>query len=437
MSGSKNLLSTSWEFIRPPIRCDEAAGRSAEYNLPTTQDISQHVPRFIEVQRGNIFLSPQPQTSAAAEKIVEKDLDKTANSTIPYRERISELEDAVCRLQKIVYQSQTGFSTAEKELLQQIDEMKKTQATKDRKTIQLCWEHRALQEKFTRQERVLLSLQHENRALHKRILQYEHCLDDVSKRVVNAIIAEDRLRAEFAVLKGRIRDLEVKNTSISSPPARGKDEGYCTMSSGPLLSTLENLPEEPEQWILSDGGHSAEMEDWSLSQEELMEQLDEDEEVNWTIENSNFVLPNFERNCEEFSTLLNEEIIYSESEELACKDFTSDFYKLVNIQPESCKSLIFESDDANKIDSESDAADHSSSVVSDMGQEQLYTCSSSDESTDMNNYQVATPSTSKSGLTTVPERKKRSYFLPKQWQRSSGWRRISIKRNESTSNQGK
>uniref|UniRef100_A0A1B0GKL8 Uncharacterized protein n=1 Tax=Lutzomyia longipalpis TaxID=7200 RepID=A0A1B0GKL8_LUTLO len=324
---SKRMLQL-WEnsIFQPPVRCDEAAGRSAEYNLPTTQDISQHVPRFIEVQRGNIFLSPQPQTSSAAEKIVEKDLDK---------------------------------------------------------------------EKFTRQERVLLSLQHENRALHKRILQYEHCLDDVSKRVVNAIIAEDRLRAEFAVLKGRIRDLEVKNTSISSPPARGKDEGYCTMSSGPLLSTLENLPEEPEQWILSDGGHSAEMEDWSLSQEELMEQLDEDEEVNWTIENSNFVLPNFERNCEEFSTLLNEEIIYSESEELACKDFTSDFYKLVNIQPESCKSLIFESDDANKIDSESDVADHSSSVVSDMGQEQLYTCSSSDESTDMNNYQVATPSTSK------------------------------------------
>ncbi|XP_055701233.1 uncharacterized protein LOC129800678 isoform X3 [Phlebotomus papatasi] len=433
MSGTKNaqqLLSTSWEFIRPPVKNDEA-GRSTDYDL-SSQEISQRPPRYIEVQHGNIFLSSHPQISPT-EKVPEGDLDKVENSSVPYQERISELEDAVCRLQKIVYQSQTGFSTAEKELLEQIENMKKTQMAKDKRTMQICWEHRALQEKFVRQERVLLSLQHENRSLQKRIVQYEHCLDDVSERVVHAIMAEDRLRAEFALLKNRMRDLEVKNTTSGSmgSPARGKDEGYCTMSSGPLPSTLENLPEEPEQWILSDGGHSADMEDWSLSQEELVAQLEEEDSNEWTWRNSQFAPLNMDAKCEEISTLLEEEIVYSESEELPCKDFTSDFYKLVNIQSESCKSLMLEDSDAAKIDSDSDAAEQCSSL-SEMGQEQLCSCSSSDESTEMH-FSAKLPSAQ---ISKSLQEQKRQYAFPKQWRRSFGWRKVPIQTNESTNVEG-
>ncbi|XP_059612552.1 uncharacterized protein LOC132259032 isoform X2 [Phlebotomus argentipes] len=399
----KRKWKTSRE--RPPVRND-GAGKSGEYDL--SSQIS-HQPRYIGVQHGNIFLSPRPQ-SPQVERLPDDDVEKVENSSIPYQERISELEDAVCRLQKIVYQSQTGFSTAEKELLEQIDDMRKTQLAKDRRTMQICLEHRALQERFMRQERVLQCLQNENRSLHKRILQYEHCLDDVSKRVIDAIIAEDRLRAEFAVLKNRIRDLEVKNAAIGSmgSPARGRDEGYCTMSSGPLPSTLENLPEEPEQWILSDGGHSADMEDWSLSQEELVAQLEEDSNE-WTWGNPHL-------------TLLDDEIVYSESEELPCKDFTSDFYKLVSIQSESCKSLTLEDSDG-KIDSDSDVAERGSSM-SELGQEQMFSCSSSDESTTEVHF-------SPKPASDVQEQK-RHYFLPKQWKRSSGWRKVSVQTNEST-----
>lgn len=100
------------------------------------------------------------------------------------------------------------------------------------------------------------------------------------RKVVDAIVAEDNLREEVALLKGRVRDLEAQNAALSASPAKGRDEGYCTMSSGqpqPSNGHLEDLPEEPEQWLLPAEPCSTEMEDWSMSQEELaVITLDED-----------------------------------------------------------------------------------------------------------------------------------------------------------------
>lgn len=115
-------------------------------------------------------------------------------------------------------------------------------------------------------------MQQENRALLTRIRQYEHCLDDVMRKVVDAIVAEDNLREEVSMLKSRVRDLEAQNAALSGSPVKGRDEGYCTMSSGqpqPSNGHLEDLPEEPEQWLLPAEPCSTEMEDWSMSQEEL------------------------------------------------------------------------------------------------------------------------------------------------------------------------
>lgn len=151
----------------------------------------------------------------------------------------------------------------------------------------------------------------ENKHLHQRIIQYEHCLDDVMRKVCSAIVAEDNLRAEVSMLKTRVRDLEKQNAALSagsspssaggecmnagssapSLPARG-DEGYCTMSSGsgvieqqPMQDGhLENLVEEELEHqhqerlhacsllddTIIDESASANIEDWSLSQEELV-----------------------------------------------------------------------------------------------------------------------------------------------------------------------
>jgi len=119
-----------------------------------------------------------------------------------------------------------------------------------------------------------------NRSLLTRIRQYEHCLDDVMRKVVDAIVAEDNLREEVSMLKGRVRDLEAQNAALSASPVKGRDEGYCTMSSGqpqPSNGHLEDLPEEPEQWLLPAEPCSTEMEDWSMSQEELAVMTFDDE----------------------------------------------------------------------------------------------------------------------------------------------------------------
>lgn len=207
-------------------------------------------------------------------------------------------------------------------------------------------------------------LQTENRVLQKRIHQYEKCLDDVTKKVIDAIINEDRLRVEVGVLRDRVLDLEAQTVLPPPPPltngfrsggspAKGRDEGYATMP--PTTSTLENLPEEPEQYLTatcstfnccsSDGiaePCTAEMEDWSLSQEDVGGTITLDEDWIWKEATSIGAPPPIDL---EHANLLNNPIVYSEDEdELVCKEFTSDYYRLVNLKSESNKSLVLEND---------------------------------------------------------------------------------------------
>lgn len=153
-------------------------------------------------------------------------------------------------------------------------------------------------------------LQNENKSLHERIRQYEHCLDDVMRKVVDAIVAEDSLRDEVLMLKNRVRDLEAQNAALLASPAKGRDEGYCTMSSGqpqPTANHLEDLPEEPEQWLITAESCSAEMEDWSMSQEELETALEEDNH-DWIWNSENFLNSTLDSNSEEISALLQEQV---------------------------------------------------------------------------------------------------------------------------------
>lgn len=194
----------------------------------------------------------------------------------------------------------------------------------------------------------------ENKHLHQRILQYEHCLDDVMRKVVDAIVAEDNLREEVSMLKSRVRDLETQNAVLSagsSPasssagecvngtdavPPVGKvrgDEGYCTMSSGsgvieqPMLDGhLENLAEEElehqhqerpsDRMLLDDAmideSTSANMEDWSLSQEELGGALAYDEtnsiEHDWIWNTDNLLPSTVDSQSESITQLLQDTV---------------------------------------------------------------------------------------------------------------------------------
>uniref|UniRef100_A0A182KAP7 Uncharacterized protein n=1 Tax=Anopheles christyi TaxID=43041 RepID=A0A182KAP7_9DIPT len=221
--------------------------------------------------------------------------------------------------------------------------MSKAMRTKDRKSMQVCREHKTLQVRFQKQENSLMALQNENKSLHQRVRQYETCLDDIMRKVVDALVAEDSLRDEVAILKGRVRDLEAQNAALvttHASPAKSRDEGYCTMSSGqPQPATeghLEELPEEPEQWLMSAEPCTADMEDWSMSQEELVTALDE-ENHEW-IWNSSF-LTTAETQTEDITALLHDQIVYSEDEEVTCTNFTRDFYRLVSFTSGSTRSL--------------------------------------------------------------------------------------------------
>lgn len=215
-----------------------------------------------------------------------------------------------------------------------------------------------MQDKFQKQEDVVKELQSENRVLQKRIQQYEKCLDDVTKKVIDAIINEDRLRAEVGILKDRVLDLEAQTAlpppPLTGSPAKGRDEGYCTMP--PTSSTLENLPEEPEQYLIatcssfnccsSDGiaePCTAEMEDWSLSQEDVGATITLEDDWIWKEATSiNAPPPPIDA---EHANLLENPIVYSDDDdELVCKEFTSDYYRLVNLKSESNKSLVLEND---------------------------------------------------------------------------------------------
>ncbi|XP_050744154.1 uncharacterized protein LOC108029610 isoform X3 [Drosophila biarmipes] len=274
--------------------------------------------------------------------------------------------------------------------------------------------------RFARQESLLQSMQQENRSLLTRIRQYEHCLDDVMRKVVDAIVAEDNLREEVSMLKGRVRDLEAQNAALSASPMKGRDEGYCTMSSGqpqPSNGHLEDLPEEPEQWLLPAEPCSTEMEDWSMSQEELAVMTFEDErdqqhhhlqhpqqqqrrkrDHDWLWPSSDFInstTVETDSVADGIAQLLQQKIVYSEDEEVACTDFTNDFYKLVNIRSNSSRSLYSylegETDDEDEDDDDGEDSSMSESQVgpagrtagvsptpSEAGRAQLTSCSSSE-----------------------------------------------------------
>lgn len=162
------------------------------------------------------------------------------------------------------------------------------------------------QARFLRQEHCLQFLTSENKNLHQRIRQYEGCLDDVMRKVVDAIVAEDNLREEVSMLKNRVRDLEAQNAALSSSPAKGRDEGYCTMSSGQPQPSghLEDLPEEPEQLLMMGEATSADMEDWSMSQEELGAGLEDNNEPDWLWQSSNYLNSTVDSQSESISKLL-------------------------------------------------------------------------------------------------------------------------------------
>ncbi|XP_016986123.1 uncharacterized protein LOC108049456 isoform X5 [Drosophila rhopaloa] len=315
--------------------------------------------------------------------------------------------------------SQCGSPTFEKELREQIENMNRIMKSKERKQMQTCRDHKALQTRFARQESLLQSMQQENRSLLTRIRQYEHCLDDVMRKVVDAIVAEDNLREEVTMLKSRVRDLEAQNAALSASPVKGRDEGYCTMSSGqpqPSNGHLEDLPEEPEQWLLPAEPCSTEMEDWSMSQEELAVMTFDDErdqhhhqlqhpqqqrrkrDHDWLWPSSDFInstTVETDSVADGIAQLLQQKIVYSEDEEVACTDFTNDFYKLVNIRSNSSRSLYSylegETDDEDEDDEDGEDSSMSESQVgpagriagesptpSEAGRAQLTSCSSSE-----------------------------------------------------------
>lgn len=199
--------------------------------------------------------------------------------------------------------------------------MNRAMRTKDRRSMQVCREHKTLQARFVRQENSLAVLQHENKSLHQRVRQYEVCLDDVMRKVVDAIVAEDNLREEVSKLKTRVRDLEAQNAAlITNSPAKGRDEGYCTLSSGQppphAEAHLEDLPEEPEQWLLSAEPCSAEMEDWSLSQEEMGTAIDgtNDDNNEWiwnSPSTTNFLTSTVDTQTDDIHQLLFEQVTFS------------------------------------------------------------------------------------------------------------------------------
>lgn len=166
------------------------------------------------------------------------------------------------------------------------------------------------------------------------------------RKVVDAIVAEDNLREEVSMLKARVRDLEKQNAVLSagsSPSSSGEvgqkvngktrgDEGYCTMSSGSGATEqhpsfdghLENLAEEEleHQHQERPGDHtgmddtiideSTNMEDWSLSQDELGAVL-VDEETNgmdheWIWNSENLIPSTIDSQSESISQLLQDTV---------------------------------------------------------------------------------------------------------------------------------
>lgn len=122
------------------------------------------------------------------------------------------------------------------------------------------------------------------------------------------------------------------------------------------------------------------------------------------------------------------QIEYSDDEEIGCKDFTSDFYRLVNIASGSTRSLQSGAD-ASDTD-ESLPNDRYSPTPSEAGLAQVSSCSSSDSSEQTTgrldgrilsdnlrqDVLVLRHKTHSSGTQSMPSTN---------WRRSNGWRRVS------------
>ncbi|XP_023158442.1 uncharacterized protein LOC101457703 isoform X1 [Ceratitis capitata] len=335
---------------------------------------------YITISQGKIQLVHQQrsQESDISDAQNRKDREVLEN-------RIVELEEALSLLQERFNNSHCVSPTFEKELREQLDNMNRVIKSKERKQKPTCPGHKTLQTRITHQETLLRSMQQENYTLKRSIRHYERCLDDVMRKVVDAIVAEDILREEVTMLKNRVRDLEAQNAALSASPAKGRDEGYCTMSSGqpqPSNGHLEDLPEEPEQWLLPAEPCSTEMEDWSMSQEELpVVTLDDDQQrlrsglllnnlrrqngENEWIWNSNDFLTSTtaetDSESEAISQLLQQKIVYSEDEDIARTEFTNEFYKLVDIRSASARSL-FSYIEGETDDEDDDEEDEASSL---------------------------------------------------------------------------
>ncbi|KAJ6642406.1 Nck-associated protein 5-like [Pseudolycoriella hygida] len=320
--------------------------------------------------------------------------------------------------------------------------MQKVIRSKERKAMQVCRDHKSLQARFLRQEHCLQFLTTENKNLHQRIRTYEGCLDDVMRKVVDAIVAEDHLREEVSMLKNRVRDLEAQNAALSSSPAKGRDEGYCTMSSGQPQPSghLEDLPEEPEHLLMMAEPTSADMEDWSMSQEELGAVLEEyNNEPDWLWQSSNYLNSTVDSQSESISKLLQTTIEYSDDEEIGCKDFTSDFYRLVNITSGSTRSLHSGADPSDTDESIPNDRYNNSPTPSEAGLAQVSSCSSSDSSEQTagrlenrmlsdnlrQDVLVLRHKPHQSGTQSMPSTN---------WRRSNGWRRVSSQYIEPSSN---
>lgn len=353
-------LSTSWEFIRSASSDNETDKESpTESNFPPhyteiykadreAVGAGASLPqRYIEVRKGRIILEAKKSNETNEDCNFSRNSNRESDTLGDYERPItmhSNPETPTHESRKMGALSTNKLQQFQTSTLETIfcepHAIIDDSRTDKNVSTHHCCEHKAIQACFKRQEENLLILQQENKSLRQRVEQYEACLDDIMRKVVDALVAEDNLREEVSILKNRVKDLEAQNAILIASPARSRDEGYCTMSSGlPQFtpkSHLEELPEEPEQWLVAAEPCSAEIEDWSMSQEELATTLEVDgHEWIW---NTNF-LATMSAQSDDVPALLQEPIMYSDDEEVACTNFTRDFYRLVSIKSESNQSL--------------------------------------------------------------------------------------------------
>ncbi|XP_038119122.1 uncharacterized protein LOC6030956 [Culex quinquefasciatus] len=437
-------LSTSWEFIR-----SASSDNDTDKESPTEGTFPPHYteiykpdrectgaeaflpPRYIEVRKGRIILETKRANGANDEtnsnECLSRIFSRPSDNLSDYERPIavhSNPETPTCESRILgTFGTKNTKQLDSPTLETKISEPSAIINNVKQSSTQSFYEHKTIEACFQRQEESLLMLQQENKSLHQRVEQYEACLDDIMRKVVDALVAEDNLREEVSILKNRVKDLEAQNAILIASPARSRDEGYCTMSSGlpqfTQKSHLEELPEEPEQWLVAAEPCSAEIEDWSMSQEELATAL-EVEGHDW-IWNTNF-LATMATQSEDVPALLQETILYSDDEEVACTNFTRDFYRLVSIKSESNQSLQSPTTVETTTSSNSDKTERLTSE---------YTCTETNSlpsarSRDATVQQFKLPSPT----TTVPSPSAK-FDVPQQMPaRSNGWKRNPRKNQE-------